>query len=202
MNNSLEKYEQFVKNVLNRYTFVDDKSVSLFFSIAKIQHFKKGEIILPLGKISKHIYILYSGAVVSCYLYKDGNVYHKNIFLQGDFAGSVVSSLTNKPSQFSLEAIEDTVIISFPFKEYKQLIKEHRDIQNFYVAYIEKNWIIDKEQREIDIVMKEAKERYLDYINTNPEIENRIPLHYIASHLGITPTQLSRIRKNIKNTTL
>jgi ribosomal protein L10 len=46
--------------------------------------------------------------------------------------------------------------------------------------------------------LKEAKERYLDFITLHPNIEDRIPLQFIASHLGITPTQLSRIRKKIK----
>ena len=58
--------------------------------------------------------------------------------------------------------------------------------------------MLDKEKRELDIVLKDAEERYLDFIKYKPGIETRIPLHYIASHLGITPTQLSRIRKKIK----
>ncbi|MFV0467563.1 MAG: Crp/Fnr family transcriptional regulator, partial [Dysgonomonas sp.] len=109
-----------------------------------------------------------------------------------------VSALINEPSNFALEAIEQSTIISFDYKKFRQLIDEHIDLKNFYIAYLEKNWVIDKEKRELEIVLKEAKERYLEFINSHPNIETRIPLHYIASHLGITPTQLSRIRKNIQ----
>ncbi|GFD76835.1 hypothetical protein KUL113_62550 [Tenacibaculum sp. KUL113] len=193
-------YKTFLTRVFNRYATVSDNAISSLFSVAKIHDLKKGTTLLPFGKISKHVHVLYKGAVVSCFLHKDGTVYHKNIFLAENFVGSVVSSLTNTPSQFSLEVIEDSTIINFPYDTYRQLIRENQDLQNFYIAYLEKNWVIDKEKREIDIVLKEAKERYLDFVKANPNIENRIPLHYIASHLGITPTQLSRIRKSIKKT--
>lgn len=196
--NEIEKYREFTKKVLNRYSSVSGKSVSLLFSIAKIQDLKKGETLLRVGKTSKHIHILHKGAVVSCYINQDGNVYHKNIFLKGDFVGSTVSALTNKPSHFALEVIENATLISFNYKKYKQIIYENNDLKDFYITYLEKNWVIDKEKRELEIVLKEAKERYLDFISANPDIETRIPLHYIASHLGITPTQLSRIRKSIK----
>jgi DNA-binding MarR family transcriptional regulator len=48
------------------------------------------------------------------------------------------------------------------------------------------------------LVMENATTRYLKFLANHPNIDNRIPLQYIASHLGITPTQLSRIRKDLK----
>lgn len=37
--------------------------------------------------------------------------------------------------------------------------------------------------------------RYANLLRENPEIIRRVPQHYIASYLGITPVSLSRIRK-------
>lgn len=196
--NDLEKYLPYLKKVLNKYSYVSDETVSLLASISKIQILEKGQILLQIGKTSKQKHILYKGAIVSYFLNHDGNVYHKNIFLEDDFVGSTVSALINKPSNFVLEAIEKSVIISFDYKKYRQLIEKHSELKNFYIAYLEKNWVIDKEKRELDIILKDANQRYLEFIKSQPNIEKRIPLHYIASHLGITPTQLSRIRKNLK----
>lgn len=196
--NDIEKYLPYLKKVLNKYSYVSDETVSLLASISKIQILEKGQILLQIGKTSKQKHILYKGAIVSYFLNHDGNVYHKNIFLEDDFVGSTVSALINKPSNFVLEAIEKSVIISFDYKKYRQLIEKHSELKNFYIAYLEKNWVIDKEKRELDIILKDANQRYLEFIKSQPNIEKRIPLHYIASHLGITPTQLSRIRKNLK----
>lgn len=194
----IEAYSHFIKNFFTAYYPISEKSTLLMLSIATVKHLKKDDYLLAVGQISKDVHILYKGIVVSSFLYDDGSTYHKNIFLEGDFVGSTVSALKNEPSNFALEVVEDCIIISFDYKKYRTLIEENVDLKNFYISYLEKNWVIDKEQREIEIVMKEAKIRYINYINQHVDIEKRIPLHYIASHLGITPTQLSRIRKDLK----
>ena len=53
-------------------------------------------------------------------------------------------------------------------------------------------------KREL-LIIDDATTRYENFIKNNPNIENRIAQHHIANHLGITPTQLSRIRKKIKS---
>ncbi|CAL2101495.1 cAMP-binding proteins - catabolite gene activator and regulatory subunit of cAMP-dependent protein kinases [Tenacibaculum sp. 190130A14a] len=196
--NEIERYRSYIEKKLNEYTFVGSKSITSLLSICKIQKLKKGELLLQIGKISQQKHILYRGAIVSCYINSEGNVYHKNIFLGGDFVGSTVSALLNKASNFALEAIEDSIVISFDYGKFRELTEQELDLKNFYISYLEKNWVVDKEKRELDIVLKEANERYLDFITKHPEIEKRIPLYYIASHLGITPTQLSRIRRDLK----
>ncbi len=196
--NDIEAYRQFVKTILNRYSPVSDDSVSSLLSISRVNKFQKGHMLLEVGKVSKTTHILCDGAVVSYYINKEGDLYHKNIFLKDDFVGSTVSALKREPSYFTLEVIEHATLISFDYDKFRQLIGEHIDLKNFYIAYLEKNWVIDKEKREIDIVLKDAGERYIDFITAHPKIEERVPLYYIASHLGITSTQLSRIRKKIQ----
>ena len=196
--NKIEDYRVFVGEVLNRYSPVSDTVLSLFMSICRVEEFKKGARLLDIGTISRRKYILCSGTVVAYFINEEGDLYHKNIFLEGDFVGSTVSALRQKASEFALEAIEDAKLIGFDYEKYRQLIEEQPEMKAFYIAYLEKNWVLDKEQRELDIVLKDAEARYQDFIEAHPGIEQRIPLHYIASHLGITPTQLSRIRKKLK----
>ena len=50
---------------------------------------------------------------------------------------------------------------------------------------------------EIEIVQEDATARYLHFIDKHSSLVDRLPQYHIASHLGITPTQLSRIRKNL-----
>ncbi|WP_223683205.1 Crp/Fnr family transcriptional regulator [Flavobacterium hibisci] len=102
------------------------------------------------------------------------------------------------PSNFTIEALEDCVIINIDYKKYMKLINENEDLKNFYIAHLEKNWIIEKEQREVALVMQNATERYVQLLEKHTDIADRIPLLHIASHLGITPTQLSRIRKSVE----
>ncbi len=45
------------------------------------------------------------------------------------------------------------------------------------------------------MALLEAKERYLIFKEEHPGIETLIPQYHVASYLGISPTQLSRIRQ-------
>ncbi|TMU54467.1 Crp/Fnr family transcriptional regulator [Flagellimonas algicola] len=194
----MDHFKSHIKQVFERYHPISDVSFEALYSLGEYQQLEKGNLLLDIGKISRHIHILLEGSIVSYYLSADGTVYHKNIFLEGDFVGSTVSALKNEPSNFALSVVENSIVFTFEHAQYQSLLKQHADLKDFYVAYLEKNWVVDKEKREIEIVMKEASERYQDFIVAHPRIEERIPLHYIASHLGITPTQLSRIRKKFR----
>jgi len=55
-------------------------------------------------------------------------------------------------------------------------------------------FFIQKEKREIELVTLEAKERYQIFQKEHPGLDQQIPQYHIASYLGVSPTQLSRIR--------
>ncbi|WP_282117336.1 Crp/Fnr family transcriptional regulator [Cellulophaga baltica] len=193
-----EKYISELKLKFESYAPISDESWSLIESILTFQKLEKDEILLRNGQIAKNIHFICVGALRAFVTDYNGNIYNKNIFLETDFAGSTVSYLLNTASNFTLEALEKTILINLNYKKYRQLIEENIDLKNFYISYLENNWVIEKEQREVSLVMENATERYIKLLQKHPNIDQRIQKLHIASHLGITPTQLSRIRKNIK----
>jgi len=126
----------------------------------------------------------------------EGKSYNKNIFTAGDWVGSTVSSILQKPSIFTIKAITNCTVLCIPYQKFREIIFNIDDLKTLYIMYLEKNWVIDKEQREISIVMDAADIRYETFLKKYPDIEKYVSLKDIASHLGITPTQLSRIRKS------
>ena len=194
--------EQYIAHLFKKfesYAPISENSKSLIASIVTFQELKKGEMLLRNGQTASQIHFIYKGALRAYVTDYDGNIYNKNIFLENDFAGSTVSYLKNTPSNFTLEALEETTLISLKYKKYRNFIDTNNDLKEFYIAYLEKNWIVDKEQREVALVMENATDRYLTLLEKHPNIDQRIPQLHIAAHLGITPTQLSRIRKDLKN---
>lgn len=193
-----EKYISELKLKLESYAKISVESWSLIESIIKFQELEKDEILLRNGQIAKNIHFVCKGALRAYVTDYDGNIYNKNIFLETDFAGSTVSYLLSTPSNFTLEALENTILISLDYKKYRYFIDNNVDLKNFYIAYLENNWVIEKEQREVSLVMENATERYLKLLSKHPNIDLKIQQLHLASHLGITPTQLSRIRKDLK----
>ena len=194
-----EKHISELRSKLETFSEISNESWELIQSIVTFQKLNKNETLLRNGDVAKNIHFICTGALRAYVTDYDGNIYNKNIFLETDLAGSTVSYLLGKPSNFTLEALEDTILINLDYKKYRQFIEDNIDLKNFYIAYLENNWIIEKEQREVSLVMENATERYLKLLKKHPNIDKRIQQFHIASHLGITPTQLSRIRKNMKN---
>lgn len=198
MNIDKEKHLTELRAKFDSYSIIEEKTWHHIQSVISFQSIRKGEILVSAGQIAKYIHFVCKGALRAFITDHQGNSYNKNIFLEGDLSASTVSLLLRTPSHFTIEALEDSLVIALDFQIYKQMIDTHVDLKNFYIAYIERHWIVEKEKKEVSLVMENAKERYLKLLETHACIDSRIPQHHIASHLGITPTQLSRIRKELK----
>lgn len=193
-----EIYLNNLKLTFESYSPISERSWKLIENITEFQTLKKGETLLANGEVAKNLHFVAKGILRAFITDQLGNFYNKNLFMENSFAGSKVSLMLQSPSDFTIEALEDSIIINLNYKKYILLINENEDLKNFYIAHLEKNWIIDKEQREVALVMQNATERYVNLLKKHPSIAERVPLLHIASHLGITPTQLSRIRKSLE----
>jgi CRP-like cAMP-binding protein len=191
-------YEQFRK-ICSQYYDFDYESFEKFKDITFIKDVKKGEVLLDNYSKAKYIYFICKGILRTYYLGENGEIYTKNLFSENYFSASKVSLLTKEDSYLNIEALEDCTLIFIDFDKYKELIEKYSEFKTFYINYLEKNWVIIKERNEISLIIDDATTRYENFIKNNPNIENRIAQHHIANHLGITPTQLSRIRKKIKS---
>lgn len=189
-------YEQF-RNICKQYYDFDDENFEKLKNITFLKEVKKGEILLDNYSKAKYIYFICKGILRTYYLGANGEIYTKNLFSENYFSASKVSLLTKEDSYLNIEALEDCTLIFIDFEKYKELIDKYNEFKTFYINYLEKNWVIIKEKNEISLILDDATIRYENFIKNNPNIENRIAKHHIANHLGITPTQLSRIRKKL-----
>ena len=57
---------------------------------------------------------------------------------------------------------------------------------------------LNSKRRTEQLLFNSPKERYLSLIKEHPDFFQKYSLKHISSYLGITPTQLSRIKKEIK----
>ena len=192
-----EKYFSQLHNFLEKYKPISEEAFSQLIPLLKIRRVQKNEFLLQVNQVARKMYFVCDGLLISIFSTPDGSTHIKNFFLENHFAASTVSLLLSSPSAFSIQALEDGVILEFDFKKYKQLILHHDDFKLFYIDYLEKNWIIKNEKRQLAFATQTAKERYLTFLKEYPDLEKRVPQLHIASYLGVTPTQLSRIRKDL-----
>jgi len=196
MENEARFWEQFYE-ALNHYAPINRDEFALIKPYLKLRVVKKGEVLQDAYSPADAIYFICEGLLRTYYLGENSALYTKNLFHENYFSASVVSLLTGENSYLCIEALEPSVVMEINYLGYKTLIESHESYKNFYIRYLEKNWIIEKERNEISLIVDNATTRYQKFLEKHPEIEKRASQHHIASHLGITPTQLSRIRKSL-----
>ena len=186
-----------LKKSLCEYSFISEDTWYSFMTICKFRTLTKRSLLYNIGSIPLSYSYIYKG-LVRCFTSDEkGNEYNKMFFDEGKFPGPMSALLTTTPSMLAFEAIEDSLIIEIDFTAYRKLMLKNDELKLFQIYYLEKNWLLAKDSREIEIVQDDATARYLRFIDEHPKLVARLPQYHIASHLGITPTQLSRIRKKI-----
>lgn len=148
------------------------------------------------GDSARHIGFVQRGVLRAFFTSPDGVDYNKTFFVEDDIFGVYYALLLNRPSYLSVQALTNCALLVADFDALQALYDRHPMIERLARRQAE-NLFLVKEQREIDLVMLDAKARYAQFQRQYPTLEQHVPQYHIASHLGITPTQLSRIRASV-----
>ena len=152
-------------------------------------------VLLREGEVSRRSFFIGKGCLRVWF-----NNNGKDITCQFMFENQIVSSADsfkrNVPSSFTIEAIEPSVIHVLHKEDYEAMMEDLSRDNAFLKEMVE--IIFDRQihyMREfMSFIRDTPEERYLNLVRDKPHILQRVPQHYIASYLGITPVHLSRIR--------
>lgn len=147
-------------------------------------HIKKGTIVEVAGESIPKLYEVEKGLLRS---YTIDNKGKEHIFLFAPEGWFIADNIIDGPSELFIDALEDSEVIVM---EKGRIIEDHLD-------KISKRFSVL--QRRITMLMSSsAIERYEHFLETYPQIVQRVPQRMIASYLGITPEALSKVRTQNK----
>lgn len=153
----------------------------------------RGEHFATLGERQRTIGLLERGVVRAYYTTADGKEYNKHFFVAPALIGDYASLLTQRPVELPQEALTDGVVWTLEHQALLRLEPEFVDLVQIQRRFAE-NLYLENERRELQIATMSASQRYEELTARYPRLETEIPLYHVAAYLGITPTQLSRIR--------
>lgn len=158
------------------------------------KEFKKGDILLKEGEISKECYFIIEGCIRSFTL-SDGN--EQTIEFYTKEQSLIPSSYgISIPSEYYLECLQDTLVsVGNPELE-REAFKRYPQLEALSLKIAE-SILIKQQERFRDFKASSPTERYLDLLKRRPFLIQIAPQHQLASYLGITPESLSRIRKRL-----
>jgi len=158
-------------------------SDNIFFNVKEIETLSipSKTVLLEEGKIADKIYLVRKGCL-RLFFYNEGKDITFQFFFEGDFVASFDSLYRGTPSLFSLESIEPSEVVSIKKEDFYHKIESNPSLRLLY------------EEKIIERFKNTPQQRYEELLKEYPNIIQRVPQHYIASYLGITPVSLSRIR--------
>ena len=145
------------------------------------------------GEYATRVGFVTQGVLRAFYRNPKGVEYNKTFFTENNFLGAYSSLITKQKSLINIQSLTDCTFLVADFEKITQLYDHHPKIERF-ARVLAEQFFVTKETREIELVMLDAGERYKLFQHTYPNLENIIPQYHIASYLGVSPTQLSRIR--------
>jgi CRP-like cAMP-binding protein len=158
---------------------------------------RKDEYFLRAGEIPQRIGFNVSGLLYLFYIESNGTERIKHFCIENTSVISYSAFLMREESKLYIQAIEDTKLLTIDYETYREILDSHVCWQTVARKFAEMLYIL-KEKREYELLINSAQERYLQFLEDYPNLENRLNNYHIASYLGITPESLSRIRTNLK----
>lgn len=188
MSNELKKF-------FNEYVQLPEEELDDVISKFKSKTIKKNEFVLQEGETCKDLIFVQKGCLRLYYIQDDVEV-SVWFALKHSSAIEIYSFISETPSNYFLQAIEETEILYLPKVALNKLYETHPKMQEMMRKFWE-DVILHLLARFTALQKDTAEQRYLDLLE-KPELLQSIPQKYLASFIGVTPTSLSRIKKNIR----
>lgn len=165
-----------------------------FAELCEYVNFRKNEIIKEEGQVEKYGYFILKGSC-GVFVFKETNFVCLDLMYEDAFFADYMSLITGQASPLETRALEDCEMLRISKQNIMKLKETPYGSQLFLISA--ETSYVDKQQQQIDLLLKTAEQRYLDLIRKQPNLIQRTPQKHISSYLGITTQSLSRIRRKI-----
>ena len=186
-----------IKLYLDKIASISSLDWNFFISKLHRRIITKKSVFIKVNQIENHISFIESG-IVRLFIPRDNP--EKEITFGFSFKNQFVSAydsfLTQSPSNYQLQTLTETTMLSISYKDLQSVYKSTQ-IGNLIGRLTAEDLFLIKSKREQDLLNLNAEQRYLKLFKERPELLKSVPLKYISSYIGVTAQALSRIRKRL-----
>lgn len=144
------------------------------------------------GHVSRKMFFVEKGCLRT-WINSNGKDITTQFFFEGDGVSSIESFMTNKPSLYTIESVEPCILQTITQKAFQDTLNNSQELRVNILEHLYLR-LLKNQQIFFSYLKNTPQQRYEELLAQHPEIIQRVPQHYIASYLGITPVSLSRIR--------
>lgn len=181
---------------IGRYIQLDKTEIDFFVSLLYCKQLKRKDFLLKQGDICRTENFIVRGCL-RIYSIDDKGMEHIVMFGVEDWwVGDLFSFLTQSPATYFIDALEDTEILQISKDNLDKLYERVPKFERFFRLILQ-NAFIAQQQRINQNLSFTAEQRYLEFINKYPQLEQRLSQKQVSAYLGITPVFLSMLRRKL-----
>ena len=180
---------------ISKYSDLTNKEYLIIKSYFKNKMLKKGEILHSTNTICDKYYFIETG-LIRYFIINNGEEITGGFFFEGEGYTDSNSFITNNLSRQTAQVIESSSLLFISRADLEKLYKEVPKFERIGRILAEQA-LLNIRYKIDNLMLLDAKKRYLNLMECRPNVISRVPQHFIASYLGIKPQSLSRIRKNL-----
>lgn len=186
--------EELIK-FLSGFPELSEEEVKVIADNIPVALYSKGQLLLEEGQVPQECYFVLKGLVRE-YRMLDGD--EKTVEFYDETHGAISSSdyVNHTPSDSYLVCVEDSLLICGNPRVDMANYEQFPILKSITSKMLETD-LNEARDKFSKFIISSPKERYLNLLKTRPDLLNRVPLHQIASYLGMTAESLSRIRKRV-----
>lgn len=175
---------------------IDRADYDLLNSVLKPKSFKKGDFLILPGQIQRELYFVKSGVQMS--FFNTDNKTHVVAFTYSPNLCAIPESFSfQAPSKYFLTCLTDSELDFITFEELQKLFDQSQQIERLF-RRITEFILAGVINRHIELQSMTIEERYKSFCQRSAHLLQLVPHKYIASYLGIDPTNFSKLFNNIK----
>ncbi|SNC65386.1 cAMP-binding domain of CRP or a regulatory subunit of cAMP-dependent protein kinases [Hymenobacter gelipurpurascens] len=175
---------------------LSDDDFAVFQQYLRLQTLNKREHLLQTGEPCTHLAFVTQGCLRSYSLNTQGQEHTLQFAPEDWWVSDMYSLLTQQPSTMNIDALEDSQVLLLAQADM-ETIYAHFPVFERYFRLLMQSRFVALQERVNASLSQTASEKYQHFLRKYPGIAQRVPQHFIASYLGITPESLSRVRRQL-----
>lgn len=175
----------------------DDEFARCLMPIIKVRRFGKKEFVTKAGEIENYFNFVVKGLVRKYYKRSSAEM-NTQISMEGHIILSQESFHSRVPSEYFIETIEPSVLISIKYEDLENVYSQSKKMEHLGRLIITHTMVL-KDRWQMQMIKMTPRERFLNFVMKNPELLQRVPQKFLASYLNIKPETFSRFKHLLRN---
>lgn len=170
---------------IRRFVKLDENEQAILDSYTKRTDFEPHEFLLKVGEISSSLYFVEQGCLRMFFAKNKSIELTTQFAIEGWWLTDFFSFIDNKPSEYFIQTLEKSVIISIEKTKYHDLLKKTPQLHDYFGQIMQRN--VAASQLRINYLYGMTSEELLSHFTSSfPEFVKRVPLSMVYSYLGIS----------------